>query len=182
MSAPVLLGLDPGTRRMGYCVGTGEGLPTAGAWRFDQCGDDLGEMMHLIDHELVRLIDRERPDFLAYEAPIKTQWDKLLPLRKTLSLGVHIEFICRRFHPRIPCFEVDLHDVKLALAGSRSAQKDAMVRSAEKLGVALPAIEADGREDAADALGVWLELLRHHNKAASARYDTRLWSARGALL
>lgn len=180
MASPVLLGLDPGTRRMGYCYGTGEDLPTAGAWRFDQCGDQLGKMLHVIGGELKGLIAREGVDELAYEGPIKKPYDALMALRKTFSLGAHIEFVA--YQCGLPYSEVNIKGVKKELAGFAQADKTDMIYAAEKLGVGLPLTKAEGREDAADALGVWLMLLRARNKRLSGEFDRRLWSARGALL
>lgn len=164
---------------MGFCYGTGETLPTCGAWRFEQCGDDLGEMLVKINGELSTVIYHRKVEVAAYEAPILTRYDKLGPLRKTYSLGAHLEFVCKQAN--VPCFEVDLRAVKKELAGFAAADKDDMVAAAEKLGVHLPATDAAGRKDAADALGVWLLLLRSRSPRLSARFDAALWGSRGGL-
>lgn len=180
MDIPVLAAFDPGTRRLGWTVGDGFDLPTSSAWRFEQCGDDLGLMLHQIDEKLCDFLDEHRPEAVAYESPILTHFDKLQSVRKTFSLGAHIEFVCHRRD--IPCFEVDLRAVKKELAGIPGASKADMVYAAEKLGVVLPITLADGREDAADSLGVWLLLLRAKRPRLSAEFDRVLWGARGALL
>lgn len=177
--APVLLAIDPGTRRMGYCVGDGRGLPFASAWRFDQCGDDLGAMAVLILHELRGVVARERPSVIAYEAPILRPHDKLGAVRKTFSLGTLIELVGKE--SSVPVFEVQISAVKKELAGFAYAEKPEMVAAAEKLGVGLPLTGADGREDAADALGAWLLLLRSYSPNLSYEFDRRLWGARGQL-
>lgn len=175
----MLLGLDPGSQRMGWCVGSGDVLPFTGAWRFEQTGDDLGAMLAQLDGHLSHLLDNSGVTNVAYEAPILLRHDSLARLRKTLSLGAHIEFAC---HQRgIPCSEVRLQDVKRELSGNARAEKDLMVTAAQKLGIALPTSKADGREDAADAVGVWLLLLRAHDPERSREFDRRLFGVRGQL-
>lgn len=176
MGEPVLLGLDPGSRRMGWCYGTGEGLPRCGAWVFPQAGQSLGAMLTYVHEPLCQLLTDQHIAEAAYEAPILTPHDRLGALRKTYSLGGHIEFVCTDYG--IVCSEVDLRAVKRELAGMKTADKSDMVAAAEKLGVVLPASEAQGREDAADALGVWLLLLRARNRRLSSRFDAALWGGR----
>lgn len=176
---PVLLGIDPGSRRMGYCIGDGRGLPFASAWRFDQCGDDLGEMAVLILRDLRNLVSRERPAVIAYEAPILRPTDRLGPLRKTYSLGTLIELVGKERAVRVE--EVDIRAVKRELAGFATAEKPEMVAASEKIGMGLPLTKADGREDAADAFGVWLLLLRSRSPKLSAQFDAKLWGSRGGL-
>lgn len=180
MAEPVFSFFDPGSRRLGWASGDGLSLPTADAWRFDQCGDDYGRMLDLIDCKLNAHIDQHKPELIGYEAPIKTPHDKLPALRKTLSIGTHIEFVALR--RGIECGEIGFHEVKQALAGFSGATKDDMVHAAEKLGVALPATLADGREDAADSVGGWLRMIYLRNRKLSSRFDRILYSARGALL
>lgn len=177
----MLLGLDPGTRLMGWCVGNGEQLPLCGAWPFERYGEEnLGGLMHALNDNLTRICGRHGVTVVAYEQPIKKPHDSRSMLRRTYGLGAHIEWFC---HVRgIPCFEVDLHDGKQALAGSRGAEKDDMVAAAEKLGLALPETNAEGRKDAADAAGIWLALLRAQNPRLLSRFDQVLWGRRGVLL
>jgi Holliday junction resolvasome RuvABC endonuclease subunit len=179
MAGPVLLGLDPGSQRMGWCVGDGDGLPTVGAWRFEQTGADLGAMLEQLHGQLVALVDRHDVTHVAYERPILLRHDTVERLLKTYNLGGHVQWFCRT--NEIPCRTVGIQEVKRELAGMASAGKSDMVYAAEKLGVALPLTRADGREDAADALGVWLLLLRQLDRAKSQEFDRRLWGARGQL-
>lgn len=172
---------DPGSQRMGWCWGTGDGLPQAGAWRIPVTPPGVvGPMMVDIDARLRELFDEARPDVVAFEHPILTRWDTCEPLRKTYGIGDLIEMHCA--WRDIPCLKFSVKAVKKELAGMATADKDAMVAAAEKLGVVLPATKAAGREDAADALGVWLLLLRSQDRLRSQWFDKRLWSARGTLL
>lgn len=173
---------------MGWCVGTGEGLPRVGCFNFVQSGDNLGKMMHQLAGAVGAHLDVYRPAEVCYEEPILLfnqrfrgsdgLWhkrnDNLATLRKTLPLGARIEEIC--FARGIPCWEESVQAVKKELAGMRTAEKPEMVMAARKLGVVLP--DGPGEEDAADALGVWLVLLRKRNRALSSRFDAALWGGR----
>jgi hypothetical protein len=56
------------------------------------------------------------------------------------------------------------------------------VYDGERLGVALPTTDADGRKDAADGVGVWMCLLRQRSPAIASRYDAALWGAKASVL
>lgn len=165
---------------MGWATGSGETLPRAGAWRFIQAGDSLGAMLTYLDDALAAHIEEHRPDEIAYERPILLRHDTVDRLRKTYSLGAHVEFVCAR--RGIPCSDVSIQAVKKELAGFDTAGKSDMVAAALKLGVALPATKADGREDAADALGGFLLLLRLRNRAMSSKFDAALYGGRANAL
>lgn len=175
--APVLLGLDPGSIKMGFTVGDGSSLPLCSAWTFEW--GDVGLMLEQLDAKLIETIETHGVTHVAYEGPIKTPYDKLEALRKTLNLGGHVEYVCRR--RGIPYRRENLFDVKRELTGLSGAKKHQMVAVAEKIGVALPLTKADGQEDAADSLGVWLLLLRRLNRERSYAFDRRIWGARGLL-
>lgn len=177
MSAPVLAAFDLASRRTGVCVGDGRGLPHADTWEFVQARDDLGLMLDQFHDRLEALLD-DGVAAVIYEAPVLvSQRDNLLKLRKLYSLGPHLEWVCRT--RGIPCHELTIYDVKYELTGSKQAEKADMVRAARKVGLGLPPGEL--AEDAADAFGAWLYLLRHSNRALSAEFDRRLWGSRGGL-
>lgn len=178
--APIISTFDPGTIRMGWASGIGARLPTCGAWRFPFVGDDYGQMMDWIDVALHEHIERYRPDEIGYESPILLPHDKLQALCKTLSIGTHIAFVARR--RGIACSRWSAKEGKESLAGNKSASKEDMVYSAIKLGVALPETKADGREDAADALGGWLVLLLRRCPSMTVKFDQALWSSRKSVL
>lgn len=179
----MILALDLSTRKTGYCAGTGECVPTADAFVLPQTGEDIGQMLALLDDNLSALLERFKPSVVVYEAPILPQGpgrSTLLIRRKLFSLGSHVEFVCYR--RGIRCGEETVKAIKKELGGSSKASKDDMVAAAEKCGVRLPETIAGGREDAADAFGIWLLALRHTNPQLSARWDRVLYSSRGALL
>jgi Holliday junction resolvasome RuvABC endonuclease subunit len=177
---PVLSAFDPGTAGWDGATGTGSQLPRASAWRFPFTGERLGEMLDWVERALQNHIDAYRPDAFAYEAPILKPTDRLQPIRKTYNLGGMIEFVALR--RGIECVEYSVYEVKEALAGFKGADKDDMVAAAMKLGVSLPVTAAEGRKDAADALGVWLCLLRSRSPVISSQYDAKLWGARASAL
>lgn len=192
MTYPRLSGFDPGSQRFGWASGDGSALPHAGAWAFPQTGASLGKMLVWLDDALDAHYELYRPEAVVYEAPIlvinqrfkdaqgqtRFRSDTLANVRKTYNLGGHIEFWCER--KGIPCHEVDLVAVKKELAGFGAAQKSDMTTAAEKLGVSLP--EGQGREDAADALGCWLLLLRAKSRLLSSRFDAALYGGRANAL
>lgn len=173
----ILAGFDLASRSTGYCVGSGAHVPEAGAWAFPQCGDDLGRMLDLFDRELVNLIETHKVERAAFEAPIKRQHDTLLTARKLYGLASHLEWVCHR--RGILCHEVDLRAVKRSLSGGAAASKDDMVFCARKIGVVLP---TKGTDDAADAVGCWLTLLRAVDKHSSMEFDKALYGQRRSFL
>lgn len=133
------------------------------------------------------MLDRFEPEWLVYEAPIlvhkskhSQRNDKLEDVARMLALTGHVELVCYR--RGIECRKVDLRKVKKELAGFGGADKDDMVAAAEKLGLRLPKTPQRAREDASDAFGAWLLLLRARYPSLSARFDSALYGRRGALL
>jgi Holliday junction resolvasome RuvABC endonuclease subunit len=187
-----LSAFDPGSRLFGWAAGDGQANPTVGAWSYEHVGDDIGHLLDMLDRDLNGHFDEHHTDVCAYESPllvinskrrdpktgrIYSYSDKLPKIRRLYNMGGHIEFVCRR--RAIPCFEVSLFDMKRELAGMATAKKPEMVAVAEKIGIALPTV---GAEDAADATAAWLLLLRKFSPALSARFDARIWGARGHLV
>jgi len=183
----MLLALDLATRLNGWCGGDGSTVPVASAFKLDQHGEDIGAMLVELESNLNALIDRFQPTLVVFEAPIlpsggrrgQNVMGSLLMRRKLMSLGSFVEFVCKK--RGIPCAEESVRAIKRELAGTTKASKDDMVAAAIKCGVKLPEALAAGREDAADAFGLFLLALRHTNKALSAEWDRKLWSSRGAL-
>lgn len=185
----MILALDLATRLTGFCAGDGSKAPTCSAFKMEQHGENIGAMLNELDQNFVALFRRFMPDLVLYEAPILPQGRKgdkgavvgsLLIRRKLFALGSHLEFFCHR--QGVQCAEAEVRTIKKELAGHTKASKDDMVTAATKCGITLPATVAAGREDAADAFGLWLLGLRHTNRELSARWDRVLWSSRGALL
>lgn len=185
----MLLGLDLASRLTGWCCGDGTKVPECGAWRFPPIEGDYGLLLSTLDDYLNALSSRWTITEVAYEAPLliprrqgphsRGFGDTLGKLRLLYPMGAYVEFWCRR--RAIPCFEVTVADIKKEVTGFRHADKEDLIEVAQKCGLVLPS-KSNGADDAADAWGVWLLLLRAENKELSARWDKRIWGPRGALL
>lgn len=176
MAGPVIAGLDIGINLTGFCVGDGSDIPKAGAWKFTEVGSDLGDLAKQFDHACWAMIVDYGVTHIIYEAPFLNRYrDQVLYLRKRFGLDMHLEFLCAT--NGIICEEEPVSGVKKELAGKKAAKAD-MVRAAEKIGVVLPAKDAWGREDAADAVGVWLVGIRHYAKQYQTRWDQALYGGR----
>lgn len=146
-------------------------------------------MLAQLDENFTALFNRFQPTVCVFEAPILPSgggkgnsgpvMGSLLTRRKLMNVAGHLEWFC--YVRKIRCGEENVRTIKKELAGHGKATKADMVYAAEKCGVVLPATQAGGREDAADAFGVWLLGLRHTNRALSAEWDRRLHSARSFL-
>lgn len=189
----MLMGLDLGSRSTGWCCGAGAGNPEVGAWSIDAHGDDgapdYGKMLAQLEDYLHTAHLRFGFTTVAYEAPIlvtsrfvkdgETRYgDNLNKLRLLYPLGAFVEWFCHR--RGIDCFEVTIQAIKKEVTGNHLAVKDDMVAIAQKVGLDLPRNKT--AEDAADAFGAWLLLLRAFDKTASAEWDRRIWTPKGALL
>lgn len=172
---------DIATKLTGWCSGSGDVHPAAGAWRLPQVGDDNGAL----GAHFIRLIDTHvstyRPTSIGYETPLLVPTDHRETLRKIYGLGFLLETRCEQLG--IPCWERDYDDLKLALTGNRRATKDDMVEVALLCGIDLPPTKAEGKEDAADAFAGWTIGIRDLNPPASRRWDRLIYSrGRGGLL
>lgn len=175
----VIVGLDLATRRCGWTAGTGETRPYAGAWLYDHVGEDLGELLDLLDRDLCKLEETHgTPRVIMYEAPLLLPYDTLLKLRKIYSMGAFVEWWARRRGVRVQ--EADPKALKRRLCGTAKADKKEMVRMAVKLGINLP--DGPGKEDAADSFAAWLVGIEHHAKQYLPMWDQALYGGRGLLL
>lgn len=130
----------------------------AGAFDLPQVGSDYGTLLAVMEQHFTVLLDRFKPARIAYEAPILLRHDTLQTLRRIYGLGVGLEYFALR--EGIDCNEVDLQRVKAVMTGEAKAPKPLVVKAAQRLGVLLPSTDALGRKDAADAVGVALEIMR----------------------
>lgn len=177
---PVVLGLDTSARKVGYAVGDGSVPPEADAFIFPPVEEDYGVLAEAFDECLTALVNRTVPALVCVEAPILVPGDTIVKVRKLYGVLWQVALLCHR--RGVPYREKSLRQVKKELAGFAGAQKADMVAVAERLGVRLPETQIAGREDAADAVAVWLLGLRDVDKRASAEWDHRLANARGGLL
>lgn len=185
-----LLGLDLASRLTGFCVGDGSAVPEVGAWEMPRArtddGYDYGRLLAGLEDYLDIPFKRFRIEAVAYEAPIlitrrgdnRPYVDNLNKLRLLYPLGAFVEWYC--FRAGVPCYEVTVQSIKSEVTGNHIAPKGDLVAVAKQCGLRLP--DGPGIEDAADAWGAWLLLLRATDKHMSAAWDQRIWTPKGALL
>ncbi len=172
-----VLAFDLSPSLCGWCFAGQDGFLTADAFALPDLGADLGGMAAALQSNVEALIDRFAPSELAYEAPLLLKHDSLIDLRRIYGLGVVLELLAHR--EGLPINEMDPKRVKNTMTGDPYAKKPAVVAAAVSLGVRLPATKAEGREDAADAVGVAvIQISISHPEVASP------WLAilRGSLL
>jgi len=146
-----ILGIDPGFRLTGYGVIESNGQEsryiTSGVLQAVKAGGPTARL-HLIFDEVAALIDTHRPEELAIERVfVHRNPDSALKLGQARSAA-----ICATFASDLAVFEYAAREVKQAIVGKGSAQKDQvqhMVRVLLNLSSAL-------KEDEADALGIAL--------------------------
>ena len=138
---------------------------------------DLGGMGRALTGQVRTLRERFDPDRICYEAPILTPHDRLATLRCTYGLGMVLETLADGWG--VPCNEEDLRAIKNLLTGDQWADKKFVVKGILAMGVVLPATDADGRKDAADAAGCALVTLQKVDPAAA---DVWLAKIKGWLL
>ena len=174
----MFLGLDLASRLSGWCCGSGEEIPICGAHPLPGTSD-VGQLQVELCDLLNVLHRRFSFTHIAFEAPILVaNRDTVQKLRALYGLGSFTEFWAKK--RGIPCVDKSVQQIKRELTGNAIAEKDDMVAVARKVGLDLPAGEK--AKDAADAFGVWLLVLRDHNRSLSAEWDRRVWTPRGALL
>lgn len=178
----MILGLDLGTSKTGWCSGEGDCVPLAGAILLPEIGGDYGTHLRCFEQGIRSIWSRGTPTAVLYESPIILRRDlgRLPWVRGIYGMGTWLEWWCAAHG--VPCYEAGLQRIKKELAGFAGAGKDDMVAAALKVGVTLPPSDAKGREDAADAFGAWLLGVRYYAPEHGPEWDRRLFSSRGALL
>lgn len=192
-----IFGLDLAPRKCGWCAGDGSVIPTAGGFRLPGVQSTFGELLELLRIEIDPLLVRFDPDVVMIEEAIlptggfrgdgRAAMGTTEQRRIQMAQGPFVEWLAlkhadRRGRPII-IEEASPFDVKYALTGNKKADKDTdMVPAAERLGIVLPKLKVEGREDAADAAGAWLVGVRLYAKEYLAAWDRRVFAPRGALL
>ena len=174
----MIIGWDLSTKLCGWAAGAGDRLPVAGAFElFDR--NHLGK--HGVEFRSKVMVVHKRFEATHWivEAPLLTPHDHLWTLQRiygtsflmfTLAelLGVHCSFAG--------------HGDAKREWGGRDADKSTMVATAVALGIRLPETLDGGREDAADACGVWKYGVRRFAPQHITQLDSLVWSSRGGLL
>ena len=170
-SAPLVLGLDPGSRVAGFAlvrVRSGEASEVElGAWKLPSAGTRSERLARLAEH-LESFIDRHRPDAAAVEGLFQHR-----NVRSALALaesrGVLLATLGRR---GIPVVEYPPATVKQTICGRGNAGKEEVRRA---LLLTMPQLRGEleraQESDASDALAVALCHLVH------ARFESRVRGA-----
>lgn len=147
----MILGWDLSTKLVGWCAGDGSTVPVAGAFPLSRRAD-LGELGAEFQGNALEIHKRFGATHWAVESPLLLPTDALWVLERLYGLYFLTHTLANKLG--VPCHSATIWDVKRELAG-RNADKAQMVAAARRLGVALPKLQSDGQEDAADGVGVW---------------------------
>jgi crossover junction endodeoxyribonuclease RuvC len=154
----MILGVDPGTITMGYGVieSTDDevALITYGALDSPQ-RSSIGERLHFLYRELVKIVLSRQPDAVAIEQPFVAK-----NVKSALAIGkAQAVAILAAENHGIPTYEYTPTQVKQAVAGYGTSSKE-QVQEMVRLQLGLG--EAPQPSDAADALAVaichWREI------------------------
>ncbi|MDX1418338.1 MAG: crossover junction endodeoxyribonuclease RuvC [Rubricoccaceae bacterium] len=143
-----ILGIDPGTRALGYGVIDASGSAVVGvAWGTFEVGPiDHAERLRALHGEIVRVIEAHRPAELAIEMPVMGR-NPQSALKLGRAQGAAMVAAARL---DLPVTQYTPAEVKKAVVGNGQAAKEQVAYMvAAQLGVAL-----DAGHDASDALAV----------------------------
>ncbi len=140
----------------------------AGAFKLLGVIPNLGAQAVALDAVAEVLIKRFNPDLISYEAPLLLKHDALLKLRHTYGLGMELERLAET--RGLPAKEMDPKRIKGMMTGDAYADKKEVVKAALRLGVELPPSDAQGRKDAADAVGAGIVALADFDPQSVARW------------
>lgn len=144
----VILGIDPGTVRVGYgCINKDNGLTMIACGVVgDSKKDNVNRLLH-IGNEIERLIKTHNPDVVSVEK-IYFSKNKKTAISVAEARGV-ILFIARKMG--VPILEFSPTDVKRAVAGDGRSDKKAL---AKLVGITLGEKYISGPDDVSDALAI----------------------------
>ncbi len=146
----IVLGIDPGTARLGYGVVSREGsaLEMLDYGCLETTKAQLPEQRLLIIHEgLTDLIETHHPEAMGVE---RLFFNKNVQTAMAVGQARGVVLLVAAQHG-LPVFEYGPHEVKLAVTGYGRAPKDQVQRMVQ-LVLAMP--ELPRPDDAADALAV----------------------------
>jgi len=151
-----ILGIDPGTRVMGYGVVESERDEIA----FVDCGalvtnerSPIGERLHYLYRQILEIIARHQPDAVAVEQPFVAR-----NVRTALAIGrAQAIALLAAAGSGLPAYEYTPAKVKQSVANYGASSKEQVQ---EMVRLQLGLAEAPHPDDAADALAVALCHLR----------------------
>jgi len=123
----IILGIDPGTKIMGYGIVKAEGnkpkLIAMGDCNFSKINDPYLKLEKIF-HDTIELIDNYHPDELAIEAPFYGKNIQSM-LKLGRAQGVAISAALNR---QIPIFEYAPRKIKLSITGQGAASKEQVAK------------------------------------------------------
>lgn len=145
-----ILGIDPGTIVMGYGVIESEGdevnLVDFGAIKASE-RSPIGERLNRLYHELLKVIQRYKPDAVAVETPFVAK-----NVRTALAIGrAQAIAILAATEKKVPFYEYSPAQVKQRVANYGASSKEQVQ---EMVRLQLGLAEVPEPNDAADALAV----------------------------
>lgn len=157
-----ILALDLATCT-GFAHGAADECPTLGHFRLPKTGEDVGAFLEAAEARLTGMLATIAPNIVCFESPVLPATTALATTRKLHGLAGMLELVCRR--ASVECVEVQPTTVKKVLTGRGNAKKPDMVAAARAMGFD-PKVE-----DEADALGVWLAVVRKRHPEIAGRLD-----------
>jgi hypothetical protein len=187
----VIIGWDLATRLCGWCAGDGRQPPTAGAFILTE-REVLAELGTQFRGHVLQIHKQYPADLWAVEAPLMASHDDVWTVQRLMGLHFLLHVLGGALG--VPVAAVDQSTLKAEFGGKatklpgetgpqrRRRHKQLAVEAAEKLGIVLPATEAKGKFDAADAASAWKWGLRKAKNPTWERWDRMVHTGRGALL
>lgn len=180
----MLLTYDLATRT-GWCAGRPDEEPELGHFTLPETDKDVGAFLLPFRRRIVRQLEQIQPERVVFEQPIMpyphVDWAKrkvsfktnIWTTRKLQGLAGVLEMECAE--RQIPCCEVNVQDVKRALAGYGGADKADMMHVAKKCGLK-PKVH-----DEADAFGVYLVAVSLFHRKHQQMWDKKIYGPRAAV-
>jgi len=144
----VILGIDPGTVRVGYgCINKDSGLTMIACGVVGDIKKSRVDRLHHIGNEIKRLIKTYNPDVVSVEKVYFSK-NKKTALSVAEARGV-ILFVAREMS--VPVLEFTPTDIKRVVAGDGRSDKTALAKIVE---ITLGEKNIKGPDDVSDALAI----------------------------
>jgi crossover junction endodeoxyribonuclease RuvC len=146
----IILGIDPGTNILGYGLIHNKGNKieyiTMGVLKLNKIEDPFTKLK-MIFEEIIKIIEKFKPDELAIEAPFfGKNVQSMLKLGRAQGVA-----IAAALSKSLPVFEYSPRKIKQSITGKGSASKEQLAAMLQRL---MPQIEVIEYLDATDAIGV----------------------------
>jgi crossover junction endodeoxyribonuclease RuvC len=169
----VVLGIDPGTKIMGYGIihigGNKAKLLSLGVLDMQHLDDPALKLKHIFEHT-IRLIDEFKPDEVSLEAPFfGKNIQSMLKLGRAQGVAM-----AAALHRNLPIFEYAPKKIKMSITGNGNASKEQVASMLKSL---LTIKEMPKFLDATDGLAAAMCHYFQNGKPASAGKNYSGWKA-----